>query len=160
MTVFFSGDELIRIAVKTEETGYEYYQLAAKNTKADKLKDLFDYLAKAELKHKETYLGLMGMIEEFPQGVPVDWDELGLYIQSMTDSSFFLGSDTPINMASKATNDLEAIHFAIAFEKDTLLFFYQLIDLLKSKEKPIVEKIINEEKKHIQKLTEMKKTPK
>ena len=157
MTVFFSGDELIRIAVKTEETGYEFYQLAAKNAKAEKLKDLFDYLAKAELRHKETYLGLTGMIEEFPQGVPVDWDELGLYIQAMTDSSFFLGGDKPIHMAFKATDDHQAIDFAIAFEKDTLLFFYQLIDLLKSNEKTIVEKIIQEEKKHIQKLTEMKK---
>ena len=158
MAVFFSGDEIIQMAVKTEETGYTFYQSAAQNAKSDKLKDLFDYLAKAELRHKETYLGLKGMIEESPQGVPVDWDELGLYIKSMIDSSFFLGGDKSINMASKASGDKEAIDFALAFEKDTLLFFYQLLDLLKTKDKPVVEKVIEEEKKHIQQLSEIKET--
>lgn len=158
MAVFFSGDEIIQMAVKTEETGYTFYQMAAQNAKSEKLKDLFNYLAKAELRHKETYLGLMGMIDESPQGVPVDWDELGLYIKAMTDSSFFLGGDKSINMASKAADDKKAIDFALAFEKDTILFFYQLADLLKKQDKPVVEKVIQEEKVHIKQLSEMKKT--
>ncbi|MBN2031493.1 ferritin family protein [bacterium] len=157
MAVFFSGDEIIQMAVKTEETGYAFYQHAAQNAKSDKLKDLFNYLAGAELRHKEIYLGLMGLIEEHPQGVPIDWDELGLYIKAMTDSSFFVGGNKNINMASKAADDKEAIDFALAFEKDTILFFYQLKDLLRTKDKPIVEKVIQEEKEHIRQLSEMKK---
>ncbi len=158
MAVFFSGDEIIQVAVKTEETGRAFYQQAAQNAKSDKLKELFTYLAEAELRHKETYLGLMGMIEEHPQGVPIDWDELGYYIKAMTDSSFFVGSDKNINMASKAADDKEAIDFALAFEKDTILFFYQLVDLLKAQDKPVVEKVIQEEKEHIRQLSEIKKT--
>ena len=157
MSVFFSGDEIIQMAVKTEETGYEFYRLAQKNASTEKLKDLFDYLAKEELKHKETYLGLEGSIEEHPQGLPVDWDELGFYIKAMTDSSFFLGGDKNINMASKVSSDKEAIDFAIGFEKDTLLFFYQIVEIVKAADKPVVEKIVQEEKEHIKKLSGMKK---
>ena len=157
MTVFFSGDEIINMAVKTEETGYEFYRFAEKNAKSENLKNLFDYLAKAELKHKEIFLGLKGLIKESPQGLPVDWDELGLYIKAMTDSSFFLGDDKSISLAVKASSDKETIGFALNFEKDTLLYFYQVRELVKAADRPVVDKIINEEKEHIRKLADVKK---
>lgn len=157
MTVFFSGDEIINMAVKTEETGHEFYRLAEKNVKSKNLKNLFDYLAKAELKHKEIFLGLRGLIKESPQGLPVDWDEIDLYIKAMTDSSFFLGGNKDINLAIKASDDREAVGFALDFEKDTLLYFYQIKDLVKSADRSVVEKIINEEKQHIRRLTDVKK---
>ena len=158
MTTYFSGDEIIKMAVQTEETGYELYRLAHENAKSAKLKDLFNYLADAELRHKETYLGLKDAIAEAPQGVPIDWDELGLYIKAMTDSSFFVGGDKNINLAAKTKDEKEAVDFAIGFEKDTLLFFYQILDIVKSADRPVVEKIVQEEKEHIKKLAEIKKT--
>jgi len=157
MTVFFSGDEIINMAVKTEETGYEFYRLAEKNAKSEGLKNLFDYLAKEELKHKEIFLGLKGLIKESPQGLPVDWNELDLYIKAMTDSSFFLGGNKDINLAVKASDDKEAIRFAFNFEKDTLLYFYQIRDIVKAADREVVDRIINEEKNHIRKLAEVKK---
>jgi rubrerythrin len=158
MATFFSGDEIIKMAVQTEETGYEFYKLAQKNVSSAKLKDLFDYLAEAEQRHKETYLGLKDAIAEAPQGVPIDWDELGLYIKAMTDSSFFVGDDKNINLTAKTKDEKEAVDFAIGFEKDTLLFFYQILDIVKSADRPVVEKIVQEEKEHIKKLAEIKKT--
>ncbi len=157
MSPFFSGEEIIGMAVKTEETGYAFYQQAGENASTKKLKDLFGFLAKEELKHKETFLGLKDVIGEKAQGVPVDWDELSLYIKAMTDSSLFLGGDKNINLAVKASNEKETVDFAMKFEKDTLLFFYELKDLVKTVNKPVIEKIISEEKEHIKKLAEMKK---
>ena len=157
MTTFFSGDEIIELAVQTEETGYAFYTQALENAKNEKLKSLFKYLADAELKHKETYLSLKDAIAESAQGMPIDWDELGLYIKAMTDSSFFLGGDKNINLASKSSDEKEAVDFAIGFEKDTLLFFYQILDIVKPKERPVVEKIVAEEKDHIKKLVDIKK---
>ena len=156
MSVVFSGEEIIRIAVKTEEAGYEFYKMALQNASTDELKNLFDYLAKEELKHKETYEGLTDAIGETAQGVPVDWDELGLYIKAMTDSSFFLGGDKSINLAAKASDDKKAVDFAIQFEKDTLLFFHQLKEVVKPANQPVIERIIQEEKEHIKRLANIK----
>lgn len=157
MTVFFSGEEMIQMAVQTEETGYKFYIEAEKKAKSEKLKELFNYLAKEEIKHKETYLKLKETIKEPAQGVPIDWDEIDSYIKAMTNSSFFLGGDKNINMASKADSDKAAIEYAIGFEKDTLLFFYQIKEIVKASEKLIIDKVIQEEKIHIKKLTAMKK---
>ena len=156
MSVVFSGDEIIEMAVRTEITGYEFYKLAMENAKSDELKDLFKYLADEELKHKAAYEGLADAIGEPAQGVPVDWDELGEYVQAMIESSLFLGGDKNINLATKAQEDKEAVDFALGFEKDTLLYFYQLRDLVKQANKPVIEKIINEEKLHIQRLSAIK----
>ena len=76
----------------------------------------------------------------------------------MTDSSFFVGGDKNINLAAKTKDEKEAVDFAIGFEKDTLLFFYQILDIVKSADRPVVEKIVQEEKEHIKKLAEIKKT--
>ena len=156
MSVVFSGDEIIEMAVKTEETGCDFYRMAEANAASEPLKRLFEELARAELDHKETYLGLKGAIEEPAQGVPVDWEDVGKYIQAMTDSSFFLGGDKSINLASKAATDKDALDFAIEFEKDTLLFFYHIKDIVKKANQPVVQKIIDEEKIHIRRLSEMK----
>jgi rubrerythrin len=157
MSVVFSGDEIIEMAVRTEATGYAFYSLAKKNAKSTELKDLFGYLAEEELNHKTTYEGMTDVIGESAQGVPVDWDELGFYIQSMIESSLFLGADKNINLAAKVNDDKQAIDFALGFEKDTLLFFYQLRDLVKTVNKPVIEKIIKQEQLHIQKLSAMKR---
>ena len=158
MSIFFSGEEIIEMAVKTEETGYEFYQLAKQNASTDEVKYLFDYLAKEELKHKETFLGLKDAIGETAQGVPIDWDEVGLYIKAMTDSSFFFGGDKSINLAAEAVDSKKALDFAMQFEKDTLLFFHQLKDVVKSVNQPVIDKIIQEEKEHIKRLAEGKRT--
>ena len=158
MSTVFTGDEIIDMAVKTEETGYAFYELAKKNAQSEKLKDLFDYLAKAEMEHKALYQQLKGSLGEEAQGVPVDWDEVGLYIQAMVDSSFFLGGEKNINMAAKTADETEAVDFAIGFEKDTLLFFHQIKDMVKGANRPVVERIIEEEKDHIKKLAEIKKS--
>ena len=156
MSVVFSGDEIIEMAVRTEATGYEFYTLAKENARTAELKDLFNYLAEEELKHKATYEGMTDVIGEPAQGHPVDWDEVGEYVQAMVNSSFFLGGDKNINMAAKAGNDEEAVDFALGFEKDTLLFFYQLRDLVKPVNKPVIEKIIKQEQLHIQRLSAIK----
>ena len=157
METFFSAHEIIDMAVTTEETGYEFYKLAEKNARSDSTRQLFAYLADEEINHKHIFKGLKDSIEENPQGVPVDWEDVGKYIRVMVDSSIFMGKDKNINLASESQDDKETIDFALGFEKDTLLFFYQLKDMIKSGAKDIIQKIINEEKEHIRRLTEMKK---
>jgi rubrerythrin len=156
MSVTFSGEEIVEMAIRTEDTGYDFYKEAAGNSGNEKLKELFEYLAEEELKHRKAYAGLKDVIDEKALGTPIDWNEVGEYIQAMTDSSFFLGSDKNINLASRASTDAEAVEFAIGFEKDTLLFFYHIRDLVREANRPVVDRIIAEEKIHIQKLTAIK----
>lgn len=157
MGIFFSGEELVNIAVQNEETGYTFYKLAEEKAKSPKMKDFFGFLAGQELVHKEKFLKLKQDIRNPSQpGEPADRGEIDMYIKAMTDSHLFAGKDKNIVMASKASDEKSAVDFAIGFEKDTLLFFYQLEDLVHSIHKPMVQVIISEEKQHIRKLVEIR----
>jgi rubrerythrin len=158
MGVFFSGEDLVRIAVQNEDTGYDFYTMAGDRAKSPKMKEFFGYLAHQEKVHKEKFLELAEGIRNSGQpGEPSDRGEVGLYIKAMTDSHLFSGEDRSIVMAAKAADEISAVEFAIGFEKDTLLFFYQLADLVHSMHKPLVQTIINEEKEHIRRLSEVRK---
>jgi rubrerythrin len=156
--VFFSAEELVRIAVRNEETGYAFYRMAQEKAGSVKMKEFFGTLADQEEVHKRKFLKLADGIRNSAQpGEPDDRGEVDLYIKAMTDSSLFQGEDKNIAMASKSSEESTAVDFAIGFEKDTLLFFYQLADLVHSMHKPMVQTIINEEKEHIRRLAEIRK---
>ena len=157
METFFSAHEITDMAVTTEETGYEFYKLAEKNALSENTRQLFAYLADEEINHKHIFKGLKDTIEENPQGVPVGREDVGKYIKAMVDSSIFMGKNKNINFTLESQNDKDAIDFALGFEKGTILFFYQLKDMVKSGVKDVIQKIINKEKEHIRRLTEMKK---
>jgi rubrerythrin len=158
MGVFFSGEELVRIAVQIEETGFAFYRLAQEKTGSVKLKGFFGTLADQEEVHRQKFLKLADSIRKSAQpGEPADRGEVDLYIKAMTDGGLFKGEDKNIVMASKAAGESTALDFAIGFEKDTLLFFYQIEELVHSIHKPMVQSVINEEKQHIRMLAEMRK---
>jgi rubrerythrin len=158
MGVLFSGEELVRIAVRNEEMGYAFYGMAQEKARSVKMKEFFGTLASQEEVHRQKFMKLADGIRNSAQpGEPADRGEVDQYIKVMTDGSLFLGEDKNIVMASKASEESTAVDFAIGFEKDTLLFFYQLADLVHSMHKPMVQSIINEEKEHIRKLAEIRK---
>jgi rubrerythrin len=156
MSIFFSIREVIEMAVSTERSGQAFYQTASKLAKENNLKELFRYLAEEEEKHLKTFQGLYNLLKEKPEITPYNWEEAKLYLEALVDSKFFAGPDTAINLAKKAKDELEVIYAAIEFEKDTLLFFYQILEMIKSREQELVKKIIEEEKRHIQRLSTMK----
>jgi rubrerythrin len=158
MGVFFSGMDLVKIAVRNEETGYEFYRLAAASARTAALKSLFDDLAGQELLHKEKFLGFMHRIQDQPQpDEPSDPGETDRFIAVMTDNQLFAGENQNIALASRAADEKSAVEFALGFEKDTLIFFYQMLEQVRSADKPMVMDVIAEEKNHIRRLAEIRK---
>ncbi len=157
MPIYFSGEEIVEMGIKIEEMGELFYKAYAKKTKDEKIKELFEYLAKEETKHKETFQGFYDSMQkgEFSFAYSLD-EEAGLYFQAIIESRIFTDSEAAIKLAESAETELEAINFALSFEKDTLIFYYEFIELTKENTKEIVQKLTDEEKKHIRQLFEIK----
>ena len=60
-------------------------------------------------------------------------------------------------MATSAESDVQALELGIDAEKDSILFYYEMKDLMPRRFIPLVDRIIAEEKSHLQRLTEIKK---
>ncbi len=156
MSIFFSMREVIEMAIATERSGQAFYQNASKLARENSLKELFQYLAEEEEKHRKIFQNFYNTLKEKPEITPYNWEEAKLYLEALVDSKFFASPEKAINLAKEAKDELEVINSAMSFEKETLLFFYQILEMIKSQEQELVKKIIEQEKKHIQRLSAMK----
>ena len=55
--------------------------------------------------------------------------------------------------AKAAENETEALRAAMAFEKDTLLFFYELVEAVAEDQTAAIRAIIDEERDHLRQLS-------
>jgi len=141
----FSIMEVIEQAVQTEVLGYDFYTtMAEKHTKNEGLRNLFQTLAQKELLHKTHFEELKEITGDEE---PEDWDEASHYFRAIVESEFFLGKGKSLPSLDHIKDDNDAVRFAIGFEKETLLYFVGLRDVVKNKE--ILDEIISEEKSHI-----------
>jgi rubrerythrin len=85
-----------------------------------------------------------------------NWEEASKYLNEIVESEFFLGSNKALTSMGDITTAREAVHHAMRFEKETLLYFYALKDAVQ--EKDIISDIISEEKRHMIWLSEFGKS--
>jgi rubrerythrin len=143
----FSVHEVIELAIQTERVGYQFYtEMAEKFVDNKDLVPLFKTLAAKELLHEKAYTDLKNMIGETDAEIE-GYEELSQYMRAIVESEFFLGQNKSLPSLNSIQSEKDAVACALGFEKETLLFFVGLRDVVKEKE--IVDEIIAEEKRHI-----------
>ena len=157
MSVVLSAREIFSMALEVEKSGRAYYQTVVKQAPSQDLKEFFTYLADQEQVHYGFFKSLNDEIEDFSIDQE-DWEQISEYIRASTETRFFIGEEKAISFARQAKDMIQAIDFALGFEKDTLLFFYELLNVTPPRSKTAVQKIVDEEKRHIKLLAEKRKT--
>jgi rubrerythrin len=150
----YSINEVIEQAVQTEKLGYEFYvSMANRFDKDEKFRKFFETLAVKEQEHEKIFTGLKERIgDQNLEG----WEEASQYLRAIVESEFFLGKNKSLPSLDHLETIYDAVRFAIGFEKETLLYFLSLKDVIK--EKDLLNKIINEEKEHIVWLSDFRKS--
>ncbi|MBM3188879.1 MAG: hypothetical protein FJZ90_09175 [Chloroflexi bacterium] len=156
MSIQLTGADVIDLAVQTELRGERFYREAIRKADSAEAKDLFTYLADEEVRHKQVFEGLGGQIV-LTQTDVTSWEEAMGYIQAIVDREFF-DKDAPIRAIPVAQNVPDMVRQAIDFEKQTLLFFYGLRDLVQPANRPLIDQIMEEEKSHVRRLSAMLRT--
>ena len=156
MGIFYSGQEILEMAIIIEEKGFEFYNTYAEDAKNEKIKKLFEYLGGEEINHKKMFQGFLDGIEKGEFSISYANEEVEQYFKAVVDSRVFDDPNFAIQLAKDTEDEIKAIDLAIGFEKDTILFYYELVGLVKEKTKDIIMDIIKEEKKHVQNLSKIK----
>jgi rubrerythrin len=119
----------------------------AKKFKHDEgLVALFTTLASKEQEHEKIFTSLKNNVD-LHGSEPYQWEEVSNYMRAFVESEFFLGKGKSLPSLGHIQTVLDAVKFAIGFEKETLLYFMELRSLVK--EKKTVDAVIEEEKSHI-----------
>jgi len=153
MPASYSATEIMEMAVQTEKGGKLFYETVAAQSKDENLKGLFSYLAGEENKHIYVFENIARTLKVMSNEMPANWEEVTLYLKAVTDSRYFLGTDKALVLARDAKSASQAVKLALAFEKETLVFYLEAADTVPAANRPAVEALIREERAHVRKLT-------
>ena len=155
MAITFSASELINIAIGIEGRGIAFYDTMAKSTENAEARDVFQYLADMERTHIRIFQGMLGEADKYqpPESYA---GEYAAYLQALVDSAVFTDDSITSEMATQLSSDIEAMELAIGAEKDSILFYYEMKEIMPQRAQPTVNKIITEEKSHLRELSELK----
>jgi len=156
MGVFFSGRELINIAVGIERNGAVFYDSLVDSTGDITVQGTYKYLADKEREHIGIFQNMLGSVGDYqpPETFTEEYDS---YLKALIDSFVFTDDQVAREMARKVSSDVEAIQIALGAEKDSILFYSEMRDLVRMPDRDVVSKIIEEERSHLRQLSDLKK---
>ncbi|MCL0049244.1 hypothetical protein M1N13_03010 [Dehalococcoidia bacterium] len=118
--------------------------------------ELFRHLGEMERQHVQIFRDMPGEAGKY-QPSESDTEEYAAYLKALVDSAVFTDDLITSGMAANADSDIEALQLAIGAEKDAILFYCLMRDIMPPRTHPVVNKIIAEEKLHLRQLSEAKK---
>ena len=148
----FQAADIVELAMQVEQSGEAFYRAVAAKVTTAEARELFEYLAGQEVIHYKIFQRLSQTVQEAPFMTDEEWDLYMDYLNGTVQSAFFEGTDKALALADTVTDANQAIQMAIGFEKETLLFFYDLRDRIPAKDRPLIDKIVDEEKRHVRRL--------
>ncbi len=158
MALLVTAGELIDVAVGIEKSGAAFYEYLVNTTRDLRAQVMYKYLADQEREHIKTFQMLRTDVGDYKSPMSSS-DEYAGYLEALVKSAVF-GSDMMARkMAEKTSSDSEAIDIAIRAEKDSILFYIAIRDLVRRSDVETIDKILKEEKSHLTQLSEFKKGP-
>jgi len=155
MSISFSGSELINIAIGIEGRGIVFYDVMAKSTQNDAAREVFNYLADMERGHIEIFKAMLGEADKYRFQAD-DSEQYSAYLKALVDSAVFSDDLVTSEIAAQAESDSAALELAIQAEKDSILFYYEMKEVMPQRAQATVNKIIAEEKSHLRQLSGLK----
>ena len=140
----FNEIEALRLAMKLESDGIDYYSELSRKTKDEKIKKDFALFIKEEGKHFDRFKGwLEGLGAEADRG-----DEEGLF--DYFDTGVFGDISSVDKALAKIKTDLDAIALAEWAELNSIKFYKAMYDKAENVSgKEILKNIIKEEQFHL-----------
>ena len=147
----FTLNDIINLAIRIEKNGEEAYRKAQEEVSNPSLAAMLKWLAEEEVEHEKWFTRLREKVATVPEDPRLE--EMGKTILGgvLGDQSFSI-KDADFSKIEDVNSLLE---LSVEFEKDTILFYEMLGAFIDDKETlSQLDKIIEEEKSHVQLLEE------
>jgi len=148
MSTAFNADEVFEMAEEIERNGAKFYREAAAKTANREVKEMFLGLASMEDGHLRTFHEMRKTLSEQEKGETAydPYDEASLYLQALADSKGSEGMRSPTEKLTGKESARELIEIAIGAEKNSVLFYVGMKDLVPTEAgRDKIDNIIREE---------------
>lgn len=154
MATSFSGVEIVDIAKSIEASGEAFYDEVIEHLRDPKIQKTFTFLRDEEKRHEaefERLLSGVSMADEWR----TNEEYLG-YMRALGDNRVFPSPDSARVTVRNIKTAVEAIDFAIRFEKESILFLQEMRTLVTEDSLTLVDSLMDEERKHLTLLTKLR----
>ncbi len=154
MAQFFNAAEIASAAVEIETRGQAFYLRVAQAAKDKDVARFFEFFAGEEAKRKGLFEALAKRLG--PVELPA-WstkEEYADYLAALLDTHALFSGGLAETLMAGAADQASAMRLAMSFEKDTILFFMEMKELVPESEKAFIDWCIREERTHLKMLRE------
>jgi len=159
MLLSLTGEGILEIAIEAERQGAAFYDRLAATARNERVREECQRLVGFEREHEKTFRHLLGQrdiqlaLNSLQPGQLSD--EYHQYLSALVDSNMLPDEETAQRLAEEAGSEVEAINVALQMEKNTILFYQELQNLL-GEEAGVLQTILDEERSHVYELNELK----
>jgi len=159
MAYYFNASEIFETAIRIEENGARFYRKAAEFQTDPSNRQMLEKLAIMEDHHQNVFKAMAKELSEADK-TPTVFDpqnEASQYLSAMADAHGGEGSPAAADSLSGKESIAEIVDIAIGLEKESILFYIGLKDMIPpqyGREK--LEKIIKEERRHVVELNALR----
>jgi len=151
----FNAAEIVDIGIEKEKKRRDFYGMVAELFKEEKeMNGLFTKLRDWEVAHIEKFTEIRNRLQEYETFESYE-GELEAYMTSLVDEKLY-SVVTPSVFAKKVKKPVDALMIGMSFEKDAILFFGELLPNMAPANRDSVQQLIDEEKKHLIYLYQLK----
>jgi rubrerythrin len=152
----FEVSEIVKVGIKIEENGRDFYGVLAGKTSNQKAKGIFKFLAGEEERHISTFQKILDGIEKYEPTDSYPGEYLS-YLTNLASEHVFTKDNVGTKIAQDTKDDKEAIDLGIRFEKDSIVFYEGIKKVVSQTQYKIIDELVSQEEMHLKKLSELKK---
>jgi rubrerythrin len=158
MAIVFNADEIFEMAIRIENNGAAFYRKAAGLQSDTKNQKFLEGLANMEDQHQKIFTEMRTTLTQKDKDPKVfdPYDEVSQYLAAMADT---MGGEGSPSVADSLTGDEtleEILQTAVGLEKDSILFYLGIKDLIPHKSgQDRIDEIIRQERRHVVQLSNL-----
>jgi len=152
MSNIFSGSEIVEMAIQIEKNGRDFYNKVSEFLKGKDTKRIFKYLASQEEKHIKVFEDMLSAVKKYEPSEAYT-DEYFSYIKALSEEHIFTKKKKGKEIADTVKDGRRAVELGLSFERDSILFYYEMKNFVPESEHNIIDNLIREEQMHLKKLS-------
>lgn len=146
--VKFNSVEVIEMAKNIEKRGLDFYKKQAAKTNDKELKKLLVKLANDEQDHYDIFSEMLDRAKELTD-TDSDYvydEDVSAYLNALIEFTVF---PAEAEVEDRLNSVEDVLELAINAEKDSILFYREMMDYNNEKTNEILKKLVDEEKQHL-----------
>lgn len=143
----FNAHDVLQFAIRIEENGEAFYRETASIMADSEVKALFARLADEEVNHRKTFESMLAQLADYRPTESYDGEYLS-YLKSYIDGRAIFKDHPKIPEMAKVRDRETALDFAVQREADSILYYEEVKKIAGEKYTSVIDRIIDEERKH------------